>query len=364
MMESYKKSLKTRVAEVGEDFLILEETIFHLQGGGQPSDRGRINDEKIISVRKNKYFVKNASKFREGQIVELFIDWDYRYKLMKAHTAEHLFYQCLNQIVPVKVKKISLSSEESCLFVSGEISFNDLIDAQVLMMKKIKEGLPVRVEYYEKDSDYLSNIRIKKNRIKSDTVRVVKIGDFDESACTGTHLKNIKEIGFFIITGFKSAGNNTSQISYVVGENALNEIYRQSTDLLRLSYDTMVPVRDLYGSVMNVFSERDELKTRIRKISGKMLDYKEFTPRKGIILESFSNINNKKLIGKAVQLSKEKECVVVFLNNNNLIVAGEDSEKIFSKIIKELGGKGGGKSNLKIGCVDNPDFDKLKSKIL
>ena len=95
--DSYLKQCKSKVNEVNDYGVILDQTVFYPGGGGQPSDKG------ILKIDKNEFVVKNLKKI-DGQIihviegikpnagleVDAIIDWDYRYKLMRTHTALHI----------------------------------------------------------------------------------------------------------------------------------------------------------------------------------------------------------------------------------------------------------------------------------
>jgi phenylalanyl-tRNA synthetase alpha chain len=98
LIDSYQTATTARIAEVGKDFLILDQTIFYPQGGGQPSDKGSIKSESgelnVKSVEYNGGEIKHVGtvkgEFKIGQSVQLEIDWSLRLKHMQWHTAGHL----------------------------------------------------------------------------------------------------------------------------------------------------------------------------------------------------------------------------------------------------------------------------------
>ena len=95
--DSYLKECKSKVMEVNDHGVVLDQTIFYPGGGGQPSDNGK------LILENNEYLVKGVKRI-DGQIVHLIegakpeinsevdsiIDWDKRYKLMRTHTALHI----------------------------------------------------------------------------------------------------------------------------------------------------------------------------------------------------------------------------------------------------------------------------------
>jgi phenylalanyl-tRNA synthetase alpha chain len=98
LIDSYQTATTARIAEVGKDFLILDQTNFYPQGGGQPSDKGSIKSESgelnVKSVEYNGGEIKHVGtvkgEFKIGQSVQLEIDWSLRLKHMQWHTAGHL----------------------------------------------------------------------------------------------------------------------------------------------------------------------------------------------------------------------------------------------------------------------------------
>lgn len=349
MIDAYITELETFVLDAGTDFVVLADSIIHGQGGGQPLDVGFINGLKVVEVKDGKHFLRDHN-LKVGDKVTVTIDWPNRYYLMKAHTGEHLFYQCLNRVRQVSVDKINLTADECSLFISGVASFDDLLKAQLMCNDLISKGMAV-TSSLEND---LSGVRIKSNRVKGDVI-VVRIGDFDASACTGTHVRDISEIGFFLVTGFNSVGTNSYRIDFRVGSNAVKSAVVNSANLLSVCYALKLVPDTFVKSVSNAFSERVELLRAVKSLSESVIALSDFSGSP--IVRRFSGVSNDLLIKKASELPG----VVVFLNDNNLVVKGADG--LFSNLILKLGGKGGGKPGLKIGRVVNPDFELLASLV-
>ena len=72
--------------------VILDQTAFYPEGGGQPSDIGYLNDVKVVSVQREEQIVHYTNKpLTEGETVHGRIDWDFRFQNMQEHSGEHLF---------------------------------------------------------------------------------------------------------------------------------------------------------------------------------------------------------------------------------------------------------------------------------
>ena len=97
--DSYLKSTEAKVLTILEDGLILDKTVFYPEGGGQPGDIGKIAtnnyEADVINTIKSEHGImhridhKNGA-ISEGDSVNITIDWERRYSLMRMHTALHV----------------------------------------------------------------------------------------------------------------------------------------------------------------------------------------------------------------------------------------------------------------------------------
>lgn len=82
------------VTSVADNFVVLDNTYFYPQGGGQPGDTGIISNIKIINTKKDEkyiyHFFEQESILKVGMLVHCQIDWERRYNLMRTHSASHL----------------------------------------------------------------------------------------------------------------------------------------------------------------------------------------------------------------------------------------------------------------------------------
>lgn len=110
--DKYKKELQTKIINIflenGKCFLMLEDSIFYPQGGGQKGDRGYlILDKKKINIV-NTINDKNYNNILImedvidnkyiGFDVDCYLDWDFRYRQMRLHTALHMFHSIIEEV--------------------------------------------------------------------------------------------------------------------------------------------------------------------------------------------------------------------------------------------------------------------------
>jgi len=119
---AYLTEIETCVLGVRENFIILQDTIFYAESGGQDADRGFIEDIAVVDVQdqqgrlffgKNTYvdvpavsvdtvvvhFSDTEPPFKAGDAVRLKLDWERRYKLMRNHSAAHFLFHATGSVV-------------------------------------------------------------------------------------------------------------------------------------------------------------------------------------------------------------------------------------------------------------------------
>ncbi len=223
LRDSYKKEFETIVKEVNEDRVILEDTIFYPEGGGQPSDDGKIikgNDEFIvIKVKKEQGKIThqlNKNGLKKGDKVNCIINWERRYKLMRSHTAAHILSAIFQK-------------ETGALVTGNQISLDKIridFDLEKLDKDKIKEYIKKTNQEIKRNLD-VSHYEMKREDVEKNSglvklamglppaikiLRIVKIGDVDEQPDAGTHVKNTSEIGELELINTETRGKDNKRI--------------------------------------------------------------------------------------------------------------------------------------------------------
>src|SRR5437867_4765924 len=91
----YAREFDARILERGTDFVVLDQTLFYAEGGGQPDDTGTLRWEggeaRVLRVTKEKGVVKHhVDRMPAAEEVHGAVEWDRRYKHMRMHTSQHL----------------------------------------------------------------------------------------------------------------------------------------------------------------------------------------------------------------------------------------------------------------------------------
>lgn len=219
--DPYKKECEAKILDFGDNWIILDQTVFYAEGGGQLGDTGFIKASKkeiqientINEDNKIKHIFNSKFDFEIGDNVTCIIDWDRRYNLMKMHTSLHL----LCSLVNAKVTGGSVGDGK------GRLDFN-------LDFKPNKEELKdnlndliqgnhditiswISAQELDKNPNLVKTMSVLPPRTNG-SIRMVRIGDnIDYQPCGGTHVKNTSEIGLVEINKVENKGKLNKRVA-------------------------------------------------------------------------------------------------------------------------------------------------------
>jgi len=233
--DPYLKEFKSKVVSVeqGGDrlLIVLEETAFYPESGGQACDRGLLRGRgfsaQVSYVREEGETIVHEAEnwngsLKVGDEVEGVLDWDRRYRLMKMHTAAHLLSAVVRKFKGNEVKVVSAHKD----YDLSRIDFNVKISSEELPQMEreanrlISEGGEVRVFFMSRDEarEYVARYGedLKMLPVDVDAVRVVEISGLHAVACGGTHVRNLKELGKIKLIKRQSKGKGVTRIIYTI----------------------------------------------------------------------------------------------------------------------------------------------------
>ncbi len=208
-------------------YVVLDQTIFYPKGGGQPWDTGAIfkgnGIYNVVYVGKFSGEISHEvdrAGLRESDRVHCVVNWERRYKLMRSHTAAHVFASLLctgtgalvtgNQLEEDKIRfDFSLEKYDREILNKYIDKANDLFRKDISVKwyelpKKEALKIPGVIKMAEAFPPNISNLRI------------VEIVGIDKQADGGTHVKNLKEIGQIKLLKTKNKGKNNRRVYFTL----------------------------------------------------------------------------------------------------------------------------------------------------
>jgi alanyl-tRNA synthetase len=324
---------------------------------------GTISGTAVVEVKQDKGVILHKAPghgLKVGDRVHGAVDWGRRSDLMRGHTGEHLLYSCLSKLNPqLELVKIAITPDKKSVVVKGELSWDMVGRAEEMAMDAIAADLPVRERTVKKDDPSLADTRIKMERIHGDTVRVVEIGDIDQAACAGVHVRSIGELGLVLVTKFVSARPAADyEVEFEVGERAKRRALELSMTALRASESLGSRPQDLLGALDNLKGERERQNLALKRYGAKALA--DLVPSEigGVRLYSgiFESMDKKTITDAANEFVSEGAACVLGTTGERfmLIVACApsipvDCVAVLNEALGKIGGKGGGKKNFASG---------------
>ncbi len=228
-----------RVEKLTSDgYIILEETPFYAESGGQVADIGTVSADNFQGLVTNvikaphKQHIHIISlqvgEVNIGDVVNAKIDIEKRHKIMKNHSAAHLLHESLREALDENVTQAGAKVDDKVLRLDftypKKITDEDIIFAESLVNEKISTNVDTMVEIMPLKKAKEKGVVALFEEKYEDMVRVVNLYDSVE-LCGGTHVKNVGDINRCAIKFFESKGTNVYRIEAATNDNIESQLF-------------------------------------------------------------------------------------------------------------------------------------------
>ena len=195
----YKKEFTATVVECREQkkgyAVIVDESAFYPEGGGQPSDVGTLGDAKVTEVHeKDGELLHYTDKALEvGAKVEGKIDWARRFDLMQQHSGEHMVSGIIHEKYGYDNVGFHMGSDVITVDLNGMLDDSQLSEIEREVNERVWEDREVVITY--PDAEELKTIDYRSKKELTGQVRIVTFPGVDVCACCGAHVTHTGEIG-------------------------------------------------------------------------------------------------------------------------------------------------------------------------
>lgn len=247
--DSYLRRITTRVTNAGEEsgrpYVVLEDTVFYPEGGGQPADRGRIAGIRVGEAREGpdgiRHFLEEPVALEAGREVVAEIDWERRFDHMQQHTAQHLLTAIAQDRFgwPTTAFHLGPSLSDVELDVP-ELGSEDLRELEDAAAAEIRAARAVRAR--EVAPDEMQRLPVRTRGLPDPLpprIRLVEIDGLDLNTCGGTHLGTTAEIESIAMVGTEPMRGGT-RVFFVAG--------RRLTRRLRSHEERNAALREVLGA--------------------------------------------------------------------------------------------------------------------
>jgi alanyl-tRNA synthetase len=265
---------KAKVLKVfDENWIVLDQTAFYAEAGGQLSDKGFINGIKVKNVQKIGEVIIHEleSKIEEGKEVECEVDKKRREILKQHHTSTHIINASARKVLGPWVWQHSAFKDvdKARLDITH---FESLSEEEIEKIEDeaneiVEKELPVKTEVLprgEAEQKYGFGI-YQGGAVPSKKLRIVSIGDIDNEACGGTHCKSTGEVGSIKILRTKRIQDGVDRIEFASGDIVLNYLREKEKILKEVADKLKVKEEKVPEEVKKLFETWKKLRKKLRK---------------------------------------------------------------------------------------------------
>ena len=376
--------LRDEVVSGADAILVLDQTPFYAEMGGQVADHGVITagdaQFEVTNVQKNKggkfmhYGKVVSGQFQVGGTVNASIDVERRKAIMRAHSATHLLDAALKKVLGDHVHQAGSLVEPDRLrfdFTHFEaITPEQLSEIDRLVNDAILEGYPVVTEVLPIEEAKKKGAVAMFGEKYGEVVRVVEMGGFSMEFCGGTHLDNTAKAGSFRIRSEASVASGVRRIEATVGRQTLDIVNRNQQVLFRVAQMLKTNPGELESRIEQQMNEMKELRRTLDKFKAEaslgearqfLMSAKELGGLK--VLTAVRNGMDAGALRQMGDFLRDKEpgVVAVLASANGekitfLAVCGPEAVKkgvkagdLVKNVCAICGGKGGGKPDSAMG---------------
>ncbi|QKS70797.1 alanine--tRNA ligase [Paenalkalicoccus suaedae] len=361
--------------------LMLTQTPFYAESGGQMADHGEIiaNGAQLIvqDVQKapNGQHLHTvnvvAGSIQTGESVRASVSEQKRAAIIKNHTATHILHQALKDVLGDHVNQAGSLVQETRLRFDfshfGQVSQQELEQIETIVNQKIWEAIDVAIfetsidEAKEMGAMALFGEKYGKN------VRVVKMDDYSLELCGGCHVTNTAEIGIFKLVSEGGIGAGVRRIEAVTAQKAYEfmsgqvDKLREAAGLLKSSIeDVPARVEQLQKQLKEKDRENDSLQSKLGQLqAGDLLNEVEEVNGVAVLRKQVAASDMNALRGLADSLKEklgsgilvlaavnEGKVSIVTSVSKDLHDKGHHAGKLIKEVAAVCGGGGGGRPDM------------------
>lgn len=275
--DSYTATFQTRVIETGSPGgaprAVLDETFFYPTSGGQPHDTGKLGSARVhnVEVREDDGAIIHHldSPLPEGPVAAS-LDWPRRLDHMQQHTGQHILSQAFLRQAGAPTIGFHLGQEMVSIDLETSRLDDSLVaDAESLANEIVTRNLSVRAWFPGEEE--LPTLPLRKTPDVHGPLRVVAIGDFDFSACGGTHVAATGELGLISVLKTERLTRGM-RIEFLSGGRARADYARKHALVRELSTALTCSPSELTTSVARLSGALVEARRQVAGLLERELD--------------------------------------------------------------------------------------------
>ena len=253
--------------------VVLDDTAFYPEGGGQPADHGMIADAHVTDVRRTGGVVVHFTDkaLEVGAEVKCVLDWERRYDNMQNHTGEHVISGLIHAKYGFDNVGFHMDDDVITVDFDGIIPPEELADIEKAVNTAIQANIPVNIQFPSAEELKAMSYRSKKEL--TGKVRIVDIPGCDRCACCGTHVASTGEVGILkVLSSEKHRGG--TRVFFVCGGRAMRDYAYKNGAVRRVSELLSAKPTEVAEAVQKLLDTAAEKDREIAALKKELLSVK------------------------------------------------------------------------------------------
>jgi alanyl-tRNA synthetase len=370
-MLCYEDELKFegKILAIKDGWIILDKTAFYAESGGQVSDDGTLNGQKVMEVKKEAgvvlHKVEHPQKFIVGDSAIGEILAEKRRQITAHHTGAHVLNAAARDVLGMHIWQCGSNKDEFKAHLDlthyKRISDAELEKIELRANQIIADNLPVTKKIYPRaEAEEKFGFRIYQGgAVPGLELRIISIGNIDHQACGGTHVNRTGDIGLFKIVKRESVQDGVERVTFKCYLAALKYVQERENALASLADQLSVPQKQLVPSVMRFFEEWKERGKKLAKLEEKYATFfaneqiAQAKKENRLIVECLKTDWDQKTCDMVANYIASQGLSCIISNKDNFIVAAvpASSSENALEILKSKGAAGGGDAKLARGKI-------------
>ncbi|KAF3983707.1 MAG: alanine--tRNA ligase [Methylococcales symbiont of Hymedesmia sp. n. MRB-2018] len=369
-----------QLKEAEEGVVILDQTPFYAESGGQVGDNGRIElDNAVFEVRDtqkqggnlflHKGFVTQG-EINCGKQCHVSVNVDDRKATELNHSATHILHAALRQILGDHVtQKGSLVNPERLRFDFSHfepMTATEISVIENIVNDQIRMNNPVSSEVMTKDDAVKAGAMALFGEKYGDQVRVLKIGEFSTELCAGTHVKRSGDIGCLKIISETGVASGVRRIEAVTGKSCIDWIDSRDKMLAKISELVKSPTEKTSDKVLQLIEKNKQIEKELERLKSKLASSEgdelaslavDINGIK-VLAVKLNDVDPKSLRDMVDQLKNKLQSSAIVLSTVKdgkvSLIAGVSKDQtkrikagdLVNSVATKVGGKGGGRPDM------------------
>lgn len=253
--------------------IVLDQTVFFPEGGGQYADTGMLGEAKVLDVHEKQGVIYHwcDRPIEVGSTVVGQIQWEERFEKMQQHSGEHIVSGLVHEKFGYNNVGFHLGGGYCTMDFDGPITKDELKEIERLANEAVYQNLKIEVSYPSKEE--LENMEYRSKIEIDGQVRIVTIPKYDVCACCAPHVKDTGEIGMIKLVNMINYKGG-ERITMLCGRRALRDYDAKDENVKEISALLCAKELETAEAVRHLKEEQESLKGKYSSLKQKLLRYR------------------------------------------------------------------------------------------